>query len=98
MTVSGILEGYLTLYGWQVHASIFLLLVATGAVLYPVARIVFDIAMGYGEGGSGPEAGARSLIIRLAIYMLVLVLGLVPIVPLQLTGEVFAQTRERSGF
>ena len=36
--------------------------------------------------GSGPEAGARSLIIRLAIYMLVLVLGLIPIVPLHLTA------------
>ena len=97
MTVSGILEGYLTLYGWQVYASIFLLLVATGAVLYPVARIVFDIAMGYGEGGSSPEAGARSLIIRLAIYMLVLVLGLVPIVPLHLTAIQVQNSCAREG-
>ena len=32
MSVSGILEGYLTLYGWQVYASLFLLLVAMGGV------------------------------------------------------------------
>ena len=35
---------------------------------------------GVRRGRERPEAGARSLIIRLAIYMLVLVLGLIPIV------------------
>ncbi|MCB1776126.1 MAG: conjugal transfer protein TraG N-terminal domain-containing protein [Candidatus Competibacteraceae bacterium] len=86
MAVSSILEGYLTIYGWQVYASIFLLLVAVGAVLYPVARIVFEAAIAYGERGGAPEFGARALIIRLTIYMLVLVLGLIPLVPLNLSA------------
>ncbi len=97
MTVSGILEGYLTIYGWQVYTSIFLLLVATGAVLYPVARIVFDAALLYGEGGNNPITGARSLIVRLAIYMLVLILGLVPIVPLNLTAVYVQNPCAREG-
>ena len=86
MAVSSILEGYLTIYGWQVYASIFLLIVACGAVLYPVARIIFEAAISYGEQGGAPELGARSLIIRLTIYMLVLVLGLIPLVPLNLSA------------
>ena len=86
MAVSSILEGYLTIYGWQVYASIFLLIVACGAVLYPVARIIFEAAISYGERGGAPELGARSLIIRLTIYMLVVVLGLIPLVPLNLSA------------
>ena len=86
MAVSSILEGYLTIYGWEVYASIFLLLVACGAVLYPVARIIFEAAIAYGEQGGAPELGARSLIIRLTIYMLVVVLGLIPLVPLNLSA------------
>ncbi|CDI02325.1 membrane hypothetical protein [Candidatus Competibacter denitrificans Run_A_D11] len=85
MSVSGILEGYLTLYGWQVYASLFLLLVAMGGVIYPVARIVFDAALHYAEQGGDPGLGSRSLILRLAIYVLVLTLGLIPIVPIKVT-------------
>lgn len=79
MSVNGILEGYLTIYGWQIYGNLFLLLVAVGAVLYPVARIVFDLAFDYVEGKIGPELGARTLILRLTIYGLVLVLGLIPL-------------------
>ncbi len=60
MSVSGILEGYLTIYGWQVYASLFLLLVAVGAVLYPVARIVFDATLAYTETGGDPRRSARA--------------------------------------
>ena len=81
MSVNGVLEGYLTVYGWDVYAAIFLLLVAVGLVLYPVARVLFDLAITYAEGGSTPEAGARTLIVRLCIYLLVLVLGLIPLAP-----------------
>ena len=49
MAVNGVLEGFLTVYGWQVYGSLFLLLVAVGAVIYPVARIVFDAAIHFGE-------------------------------------------------
>ena len=56
MSVNGVLEGYLTVYGWDVYAAIFLLLVAVGLVLYPVARVLFDLAITYAEGGSTPEA------------------------------------------
>ncbi len=86
LSVSSLLEGYLSVYGWQVYASIFLLLVAVGAVLYPVARLVFDAAIGYTENGGDPASGSRSLILRLAIYLLVLVLGLIPVVPVTVSG------------
>lgn len=86
LSVSGILEGYLTVYGWQVYASLFLLLVAVGAVLYPVARLVFDAALAFAESGHSPALGARGLIVRLAIYLLVLVLGLIPLVPLSVNA------------
>ncbi len=86
MSVNGILEGYLTIYGWEVYTAIFLLLVAVGAVLYPVARVLFDIAITYAEGGSTPETGARALIMRLTIYFLVLVLGLIPIAPVEVSS------------
>lgn len=97
MSVSGILEGYLTIYGWQVYASIFLLLVAVGAVLYPVARLVFDAAIGFAESDGDPSVGARSLIVRLAIYFLVLVLGLVPIVPLSVSTTTVQNRCGREG-
>ena len=86
MAVNGILEGYLTIYGWQVYASIFMLLVAVGGVIYPVARIVFDAAIAYTESGSSPELSSRALILRLTIYFLVLVLGLIPIAPVRITA------------
>lgn len=86
LSVSGILEGYLTVYGWQVYASLFLLLVAVGAVLYPVARLVFDAAVTFAESGHRPDLGARGLIVRLAIYLLVLVLGLIPLAPLSVNA------------
>ncbi|TVR63186.1 MAG: hypothetical protein EA420_07970 [Candidatus Competibacteraceae bacterium] len=92
MAVSSVLEGYLTIYGWQVYATLFLLLVGAGAVLYPVARLVFDAALGYAEGRDDPETGARGLIARLLVYVLVLVLGLIPIVPLEVAA-VSAQNR-----
>jgi|GEM_PF-3485596 len=85
MAVNSVLEGFLTLYGWHVYASLFLLLVAVGAVIYPVARIVFDAAIHYGETQGSPDLGARSLMIRLSIYALVLALGLIPVVPLEIT-------------
>lgn len=97
MSVNGILEGYLTLYGWQVYASIFLLLVAVGAVLYPVARLVFDAALGYAEGASGPETGSRALIIRLSVYVLVLVLGLIPLVPVDVSSTTVQNRCGREG-
>ena len=97
MSVNGILEGYLTIYGWQVYASIFLLLVAVGAVLYPVARIVFDAAIAYTESPSRPEQGSRALILRLAIYFLVLVLGLIPIVPINITSTTVQNHCGREG-
>jgi len=86
MSVNGVLEGYLTVYGWDVYAAIFLLLVAVGLVLYPVARVLFDLAITYAEGGSTPEAGARTLIVRLCIYLLVLVLGLIPLAPVEVSS------------
>ena len=86
LSVSGILEGYLTVYGWQVYASLFLLLVAVGAVLYPVARLLFDATLAFAESGHSPTLGARGLIVRLAIYLLVLVLGLIPTVPLSVNA------------
>jgi len=98
MSVNGILEGYLTIYGWQVYASIFLLLVAVGAVIYPVARIVFDAALAYTESGSSPERGSRALILRLTIYFLVLVLGLIPIAPIHLTSTTVQNHCGREGF
>jgi len=86
MSVNGVLEGYLTVYGWDVYAAIFLLLVAAGLVLYPVARVLFDLAITDAEGGSTPEAGARTLIMRLGIYLLVLVLGLIPLAPVEVSS------------
>ncbi len=86
LSVSGILEGYLTIYGWQVYTSLFLLLVAVGAVLYPIARIVFDATLHFTETGQSPALGARALIIRLMIYSLVLILGLIPVVPLSVNA------------
>ncbi|CDI04779.1 membrane hypothetical protein [Candidatus Competibacter denitrificans Run_A_D11] len=86
MSVNGILEGYLTIYGWQVYGSIFMLLVAVGAVLYPVARIVFEAAIAYTESGGSPELRSRALILRLTICFLVLVLGLIPIAPIKITS------------
>jgi|APTNR8051073442_1049403.scaffolds.fasta_scaffold00786_21 hypothetical protein len=97
MSVNGILEGYLTIYGWQVYTSIFLLLVAVGGVLYPVARIVFDIALAYAENNSSPELGSRALILRLVIYCLVLVLGLIPIAPVNLTSTTVQNHCGREG-
>jgi len=86
MAVNGILEGYLSIYGWQVYGSLFLLLVAVGLILYPVARLIVDLALAQVEGSTAPEIGARALIAKLTIYVLVLVLGLVPIVPLQVSA------------
>ncbi len=86
MAVNGVLEGYLTVYGWEVYAAVFLLLVAIGGVIYPVTRIVFDAAIAYGEGSSNPTSGANSLMIRLTIYSIVLVLGMIPIIPLEITS------------
>ena len=86
LSVSGILEGYLTLYGWQVYSSLFLLLIAVGAVLYPVARIIFDATLAFTETGQNPALGARGFIVRLLIYILVLVLGLIPLVPLSVNA------------
>lgn len=97
MAVNGILEGYLTLYGWQVYASLFLLLVAVGAVLYPVARIVFDAALGYAEGAGGPVSGSRSLVIRLAVYLLVLVFGLIPLAPVDISSTTVQNRCGREG-
>ena len=70
----------------RVYASIFMLLVAVGADLYPVARIVFEAAIAYVEGGGSPELGSRALILRLTLYFLVLVLGLIPIAPIHITS------------
>ena len=86
LSVSGLLEGYLTLYGWQVYSSLFLLLIAVGAVLYPVARIIFDATLAFTETGQNPALGARGFIVRLLIYILVLVLGLIPWVPLSVNA------------
>ena len=86
MAVNGVLEGFLTVYGWQVYGSIFLLLVAVGAVIYPVARIVFDAAINFGEGAGSPTTGASSLLIRLTIYVLVLILGLIPVAPIEVSS------------
>ena len=86
MAVNGYLEGYLSIYGWQVYASIFLLLAAVGLVLYPLARLITDLALAQVEGRTDPVAGARTLIAKLTVYVLVLVLGMVPIVSLQVSG------------
>ncbi|MCB1796900.1 MAG: conjugal transfer protein TraG N-terminal domain-containing protein, partial [Candidatus Competibacteraceae bacterium] len=94
MAVNGILEGYLSIYGWQVYSSLFLLLVAVGLILYPVARLIVDLALAQVEGSTAPEIGARALIAKLTIYVLVLVLGLVPIVPLQVSAT---QVQNRCG-
>ncbi len=94
MAVNGILEGYLSIYGWQVYSSLFLLLVAVGLVLYPLARLIVDLALAQVEGRTDPVAGARTLIARLTVYVLVLVLGLVPIVPLQVSAT---QVQNRCG-
>lgn len=84
MSVNSVLEGYLTVFGWQVYGSLFLLLVAAGLVIYPVARIVFDAVINYGEQQSSPAPAAGSLMIRLAVYVAVLLLGLVPLVPVEI--------------
>ena len=60
MAVNGILEGYLSIYGWQVYSSLFLLLVAVGLVLYPVARLIVDRALAQVEGSTAPEIGRAS--------------------------------------
>ncbi|MBK8168625.1 MAG: conjugal transfer protein TraG N-terminal domain-containing protein [bacterium] len=86
MSVSSVLEGYLSVYGWQLYATIFFLVVAFGGVLYPIARIVFDAAISQAESDGDPALGARSLLARLAIYFLVLVLGMLPLVPLEVSG------------
>lgn len=85
MSVNSVLEGYLTVYGWEVYGSLFLLLVAVGAVVYPVARIVFDAAIHYGETQGSPAVGASALMIRLSVYSAVLILGLLPIAPLEVS-------------
>lgn len=97
MSVSGILEGYLTIYGWQVYGSIFLLLVAVGGVLYPIARIVFDAGIGFAESDGAPDLGARSLIVRLTVYFIVLALGLIPLVPLDITSTTVQNRCGREG-
>lgn len=97
MSVSGILEGYLTIYGWQVYGSLFLLLVAVGGVIYPVARLVFDAAVAFAEQGGDPALGSRGLIVRLAIYFLVLVLGVIPIVPVNVTATTVQNRCGREG-
>ncbi|MCB1810687.1 MAG: conjugal transfer protein TraG N-terminal domain-containing protein [Candidatus Competibacteraceae bacterium] len=86
MAVNGVLEGFLTVYGWQVYGSLFLLLVAVGAVIYPVARIVFDAAIHFGESAGSPATGASFLLIRLTIYALVLILGLIPMAPVSVSS------------
>ncbi|HPE73136.1 MAG TPA: conjugal transfer protein TraG N-terminal domain-containing protein [Candidatus Competibacter sp.] len=86
MAVNGILEGYLSIYGWQVYSALFLLLAAVGLVLYPLARLIVDLALAHVEGRTDPVAGARTLIAKSTVYVLVLVLGMVPVVSLQVTS------------
>jgi len=94
MSVSSVLEGYLAVYGWQLYATIFFLAVAVGGVLYPIARLVFDAAIAQAESDGDAALGARSLLARLAIYFLVLVLGLLPLIPLEVGG---LQVQNRCG-
>ena len=86
MAVNGLLEGFLTVYGWTLYGTLFLLIVATGAVIYPLARLVFDAFGQAVERGGAPDQQAQALLLRLVVYGVVLVLGVLPFVPLTINS------------
>lgn len=81
MTVSNYLEAFLSVYGWAVYYTFFLLIGVTGLFLYPLLRSLLTILTEYlsGEGYDGIGYLKQAFVI-LALNMLVFFLALVPIV------------------
>ena len=80
MTVSNYLEAFLSVYGWAVYYTFFLLIGVTGLFLYPMLRSLLTILTEYlsGEGYDGIGYLKQAFVI-LALNMLVFFLALVPI-------------------
>lgn len=80
MTVSNYLEAFLSVYGWAVYYTFFLLIGVTGLFLYPMLRALLTILTEYlsGEGYDGIGYLKQAFVI-LALNMLVFFLALVPI-------------------
>lgn len=80
MTVSNYLEAFLSVYGWAVYYTFFLLIGVTGLFLYPLLRSLLTILTEYlsGEGYDGIGYLKQAFVI-LALNMLVFFLALVPI-------------------
>lgn len=81
MTVSNYLEAFLSVYGWAVYYTFFLLIGVTGLFLYPMLRSLLTILTEYlsGEGYDGIGYLKQAFVI-LALNMLVFFLALVPVV------------------
>ena len=81
MTVSNYLEAFLSVYGWAVYYTFFLLIGVTGLFLYPLLRSLLTILTEYlsGEGYDGIGYLKQAFVI-LALNMLVFFLALVPVV------------------
>lgn len=81
MTVSNYLEAFLSVYGWAVYYTFFLLIGVTGLFLYPMLRSLLTILTEYlsGEGYDGIGYLKQAFVI-LALNMLVFFLVLVPVV------------------
>ncbi|WP_298641071.1 hypothetical protein [uncultured Cardiobacterium sp.] len=80
MTVSNYLEAFLSVYGWAVYYTFFLLIGVTGLFLYPLLRALLTILTEYlsGEGYDGIGYLKQAFVI-LALNMLVFFLALVPV-------------------